>query len=208
MSTSTSMLGALNPEVATRLEGSFQDFTEKLNGASGPEWEEMLKRFLRKERNWELCPVCNPFRETGEVAIQLPALPRPTLAELKAKWPWVRSIESDTSPTGPVTLVLGTVLREGETDSIDGTEYERRLAPKQNVILGVQHHQWLLEHQTEFPELMALPEEVYIDFSGLIVVSDNRRVPFAAQVDRRWVGDWRWFGYVFLPRGRVAVSRK
>jgi hypothetical protein len=208
--TSTFMLGALNHEVATRLEGAFQDFAEKLNSTSGPEWEEMFKRFLRKERNWELCPVCNPFRETEEVAIQIPALPRPTLAELKANWSWIRSIERDTSPTEPVSLVLGTVLCEGETDSINGTEYERRLAPKQDVLLGFQHRQWLLEHQAEFPEFMALLGKVYIDFSGLVVVHGNgdRHVPYVSQDDRRWGGGWSWLVYGFAPDGRVAASRK
>ena len=108
------------------------------------------------------------------------------------------------------TLILGTVLREGETGSINGTEYERRLAPKQNVILGFQHRQWLLEHQTEFPELMALLGKVYIDFSGLVVVlgGGDRGVPCVSLDGRRWDGFWAWLDGDFRPDGRVAVSRK
>ena len=82
----------------------------------------------------------NFFHETGELAIRIPALPRPTLAELRKKFPGIyeeNGIERDTSPTDAVTLTLGTVLREGEKQ-IDGAEYARRLAPKLDIMLGYQ----------------------------------------------------------------------
>ena len=150
------------------------------------------------------------LRTTNELVIEIPALPRPTLGELQAKYGWIKKIERDTSPTGPVTLVLGTVLPEGETNSIDGAEYERRLAPKQDVLLGFQHRQWLLEHQAEFPGLMTLLGKVYIDFPGLVVVLDDggRDVPYANRGGRRWGGDWDWLYDFFGSSGRVAVSRK
>ena len=53
------------------------------------------------------------FRETRELTIQIPALPRPTLEELREQFPWIREkdgIERDTSPTHAVTFRLGTVL--------------------------------------------------------------------------------------------------
>jgi hypothetical protein len=203
------MLGGLSPEVATRMESAFQDFAQKLDSVSGLEWEADFKHFLRKEKtSWEICPVCNPFRETGEIAIQIPALPRPTLADLKAKY-GIKKIERDTSTTESVTIVLCTVLREGE-NPINGTEYERRLQPKQDVLLGFQHRQWLLEHQAEFPDLMALLGKVYIDFPGLVVVGayGHRLVPCANQHGDRWDDRWLWLGFVFSLLGRVASSRK
>ena len=35
---------------------------------------------------------------TGELRVQIPALQRPTLTELRAKYSWVKSIERDNSP--------------------------------------------------------------------------------------------------------------
>jgi hypothetical protein len=150
------------------------------------------------------------LRETGELTINIPALPRPTLAELQAKYNWIRSIERDSSPTEPVTLVLGTVLREDETSAISGPEYERRLQSHHVVLLGFQHRQWLLEHQDEIPALRPLLGTVYIDFPGLVVVDrgGDRSIPYAYQYGERWGDDWRWLVSDFRSHGRVAVSRK
>ncbi|MBI2604348.1 MAG: hypothetical protein HYW56_02280, partial [Candidatus Harrisonbacteria bacterium] len=83
------------------------------------------------------------LRNTGELTIRVPALLRPTLNELKTKYPAVGivSIERDTSPTGEVTMNLATVLRSDEMDKeqyINGEEYERRLASRLDDLLGFQ----------------------------------------------------------------------
>ncbi len=150
------------------------------------------------------------FRDTGELTLQIPTLPRPTLAELKAKFDWIKSIERDTSPTGPVTLKLATVFRPYETKSINGAEYERRFAPKHKVLLGYQQREWLIEHQKEFPELMALLGKIYIDFPGLVMVREdgNRDIPYACQGDERWDPYWGWVDRGFNRFGRVAIYGK
>jgi len=150
------------------------------------------------------------LRDNGELTINIPALPRPTLSELQAQFPWIRSIERDTSPETPVTLTLVTVLKPGEKP-IDGKEYERRLAPQQDVLLGFQHRQWFLAHQDEYPALKALLGKVYyIDFPGIAVrdVGGFRVVPYCFQGGKRWDGDWSWLDAGFLGFGRVAVARK
>ena len=203
------MLGVVNEETLRRLSGPFQDFGEKLNSANGLEWEEAFKKFLRKELSWA-CPVCNPFRETGEVSILIPALPRPTLAELQAKFPWIKSIEADTSPTEAVTLKFATVLRPEETNAINGAEYERRLTPKfDGTILGYQQAIWLVEHQNEFPELKPFLGKIYIDFTALIVVGADggRFYPCLLQDDERWDLDWYWLDDDFASHGRVAAGK-
>ncbi|MBI4086185.1 MAG: hypothetical protein HY433_03030 [Candidatus Liptonbacteria bacterium] len=89
-------------------------------------------------RNGFRVQVGDFFRETGELTIQIPALARPTLAELREKYSWIREengIERDTSPTEAVTLKLGTVLRPDE-ERINGAEYERRLAPRLDLTLS------------------------------------------------------------------------
>lgn len=151
----------------------------------------------------------NFLRNTGEFTITLPALPRPSLNELRKQYPGITSIERDTSPETPVTLNLATVLKRGER-SIGGTEYERRLGPKQNVLLGFQHWQWLLAHQDEFPALKALLGKVYIDFPGIVVRDGegDRVVPYCGQDDTRWRGSWDWLGSSFRDRGRVAAVRE
>ena len=152
------------------------------------------------------------LRIIEEVAIEIPALPRPTLAELRAKFSWIKAeggIDRDTSPTEAVTLRLATVLRLDEP-SIGGEEYERRIAPTLDVMLGYQHRQWLIEHQMEYPALMALLGKVYIDFPGLIVVREdgNRFCPYLTQDGKRFDEDWDWMSYVLNRNGRIALSGK
>ncbi len=152
------------------------------------------------------------FRETGELTIQIPALARPTLEQLQEKYSWIREengIERDTSPIEAVTLKLGTVLHPDE-EKINGTEYEKRIAPKLSICLGYQQVLWLVEHQEEFPEFMALLGKAYIDFPGLVVVSahGDRRFPCLNRDGERWDLGWRWVDDDLNQDGRVAVSSK
>jgi hypothetical protein len=149
------------------------------------------------------------FRETGELTLQIPAQARPTLEQLKSKWSWIESIERDTSPIEAVTLKLGTILL-GNEKSVNGQKYEERIAPKLDIILGFQQAVWLVEHQDEFPEFMALLGKVYIDFTGLIVVYSNgdRDYPYLIQHGKRWCLGWRWVGGGFRSSGRIAFSSK
>lgn len=148
------------------------------------------------------------LRKTGELSISIPALSRPTLKQLKKKWPWIKKIAQDTSPTCPVTLELATVLLVDENDSIDGSEYERRLTPNPSRLLGYQQCEWLIEHRDEYPAFATLLGKVYIEFPGLVVVDDdgNRRGPHCLQVGRRWGASWSWFIAAFNQSGRVAIS--
>lgn len=149
------------------------------------------------------------FRETGELSIQLPALKQPTLKELQAKYGWIDRIERDTSTEAPVTLSLATVLAMGSTSSIGGAEYEKRIALKHDSLLGFQHQQWLLEHQTEFPEFMALLGKVYIDFPGIVVVLRDgpRNVPYCSRNGSRWDVSWYWLRNLFNSNGRIAFGK-
>ena len=161
-------------------------------------------RLIRGDRN------C--FRLTSDdVMIQLPALKRPTLAGLQQDWGYIDRIERDDSTEEPVTLRLATVLKSDES-SIEGAVYERRLMRLRTDgrLLGFQHRQWLLEHQTELPELMALLGKVYVDFPGIVVVDDDgsRNVPYAGQDGKRWATFWFWLNFDFVQSGRVAVSSK
>ncbi len=153
-----------------------------------------------------------PFQFTDkELTIQIPALPRPTLAELQAKFPGlgIKSIERDTSPVEAVTLKLATVLRTNE-ESVGGANYERRIAPKLDIILGFQQAMWLVGHQDEFPAFMALLGKIYIDFSGLVVVTDDddRHFPYLSQDGTHWRMGWYWIRLGFSRLGRIAVSSK
>jgi hypothetical protein len=148
------------------------------------------------------------LRNTGELTIRIPALKRPTLAQLQAKWPWIKKIERDTSPEGSVTLNLATILRDAAEGSVNGPEYERRIASSLSRLLGYQHLEWLVAHQDEYPAFMALLGKVYIDFSGLVVVSGRglRSVPYGNRIGGRWGADWGWLSGGFGRGWRVAVS--
>jgi hypothetical protein len=149
------------------------------------------------------------FRETGEISIQLPALKRPTLKELQANNDWIKSIERDTSTEEAVTLTFATVLVPDDGSSIDGKEYEKRIALKHNALLGFQHMMWLIEHQDEFPELKPFLGKVYIDFPGIVVVhrDGDRRVPCCAQDGSRWGARWHWLSVRFSVNGRIAFGK-
>ncbi len=163
-------------------------------------------------RNGFRVQVGDFFRETGEVTIQIPALPRPTLAELRKKFSWIREeggIERDTSPTEAVTFKLGTVLRPDE-ERINGPEYEQRRAPLAGRLFGYQQLAWLVEYQDEHPALKALLGRIYIDGPGLVVVDADggRDFPDLVGRGRRWDLRWRWSGRGLLRHGRLAVSGK
>ena len=155
------------------------------------------------------------FQFTDErCVIQVPALPRPTLEELKARYSWIERIERDDSPVCPVTLRLATVLKSGE-DSINGATYERRLVPRHSMLLGLQHRDWLVANQNNLPEptrtaLKALLGKIYLDFPGLIVVREggSRDFPCASGLGGRWGGHWGWSGHGLARGGRVAVVGK
>ena len=143
-----------------------------------------------------------------EAIVRIPALPRPTLKALQAKFYWVGSIERDTSPKTAVTLWLGTILLPDE-DWVNGKEYERRLVSVSGH-LGYQQAEWLVAHQDALPGLMALLGKVYIDFPGLVVVDaySDRRFPYLLGDGGRWDLDWRRVEYDFSRFGRFALSGK
>ncbi len=153
-----------------------------------------------------------PFVMTGELTIEIPALPRPTLAELQVVFftSRIKSIERDTSPIEPITLKLGTVFRPDE-ERIDGKEYERRLASNLDILLGYQHAIWLVEHQSEFPDFMAiLDKKSSIGFPGLVAVDarDGRGFPCLGLNYKSWYLYRDQFEFYFKRNNRVAVSGK
>lgn len=153
------------------------------------------------------------FRETGELVIEIPALPRPTLAELRMKYGWIHKengIARDISPTGAVTLKLGTVLLPRES-SIGGSQYTWRcLEPEFPIALGYQQAVWAVENQDRFPALMALLGKVYIDLRGIEVVDADggRGFPCLGRDGERWFVHWDWTGRDLDSNGRLAVSGK
>ena len=160
-------------------------------------------------RNGFRVQVDDLFLDTGELSIPIPALPRLTIEEIQKKFSWVKSIERDTSPTEAVTLNFATILRP-EENQVNGTEYERRITPKLDILLGLQQALWLVDHQDEFPAFMALLGKIYIDFSGLVVVrGDGNRGRFSLrQGGERWSVNWDWLGNDFDRHGRLALSGK
>jgi len=95
------------------------------------------------------------FQETGEIKIEVPALSRPKDEDLRKMYPYMRRHVRDTSPEIPLILTLGTVLRPGEK-GINGAEYESRLQPISNILLGHQHWIWINENRNRIPKLVVL----------------------------------------------------
>lgn len=151
----------------------------------------------------------------GKVHVAIPALPQMTREEIQKVFPWKireeKGIERDCAPTSAVTMILDTVMTDEDTgDYIAGSVYEQRLAAKLDIVLGLQQAIWLVEHQDEFPDLMALVGRIYIDCPGLVVVcgSGGRCIPYLGKQDGRFVLDWHWVDDSFDRYGRIAVSGK
>lgn len=160
-------------------------------------------------RNGYRVQIGDFFRTMENLAIQIPALPRPTLGELRAKYSFIKSIERDTSPTEAVTLSLGTVLRPDE-ERIDGAEYERRIVPKLADLFGYQQLEWLVAHQDKYPAFKALLGQIYIDGPGIVVVGagGHRLFPYLYENGKRWYLHWYWIEDDLDRYGRLASSGK
>jgi hypothetical protein len=145
------------------------------------------------------------LRLTGEVSIRIPALPRPTLYELQEHCSWIKAIEEDISPEESVIFALATVLRKNEV-RIGGELLMLRLASRPKSLLGYQHFRWLLDHETEYPALMALLGKVYIDFLGIIVLDARGIRHFACCRMGGWhrLSCWCRYDCGFNENGRLA----
>ncbi|MDE2079667.1 MAG: hypothetical protein KGI73_04790 [Patescibacteria group bacterium] len=177
---------------------------------AGVEYTKFVKQGYRSQ-----IQMVDLFHDTGELSIPIPALPRPTLDELRSKFPWIRKengIDRDDSATEAGILRLGSVLIPGEEESLDGERYERRLiVPRTKGLLdGYQQGVWLVKHQDEFPAFMALCGKVYIDLPGLIVVDEDGdwRVFSLRRGGERWRLRWRDLSLDVDSSARTAFSGK
>ena len=130
-------------------------------------------------------------REPNALSINMPGLQRPSLKTLRRRYRWIMSIERDTSPESSVTLKLTKVVLPNEGE-ISGKDFTRRIAPRLRNLLGYQHCRWLLDHQKEYGEFMALLRKVVIRFPGLVVIDNegNRRLPEYEWGRTRWNEVW------------------
>lgn len=193
------LLKLLSLEVQAKKAGFSAEEISKLAGN-----EELLRSFhdvllgnaeIRMPKFW---------RTLEDLHIRIPALKRPTLCDLRKRFDWIKKIESDASPTYALTLQIGTVLRSDE-DSVVGMEYERRCGLREGW-LGYQQAVWLVDHQDEFPILMAILGKVYVDFPGLVVVraDGDHKFPCLKRNGGRWYLYWDWAGGGLGRDGRVA----
>lgn len=173
----------------------------KLKNAVGEDWLSLLLSdelaITRKERK---------FREVESLEIRIPAIPKMTAKQILEKYPFLRSVLKDDSPESEVVLTLTTVLEKDE-DRISGNDYKVRLKSVRGQ-LGLSQVVWLVEHQDEFPEFMALPPKICIDFPGTIAVDvqDLQDIPYLYQNNGRWLPRWYWLGRNLDSDCRIAVS--
>lgn len=140
------------------------------------------------------------FRETGEVAIKMPALSRLTVTKK------IQSIH-DISPIEPIIFRLGASSLPPYV-TISGNEYERRMAASASSP-GYQHALWLVEHQLELPDFMGLLGKICIRFPGsraMFTDVPGVQYPIVYEGCNRWVIDWSHSGCDFSARHRFAIS--
>ncbi|MBI3589536.1 MAG: hypothetical protein HY093_03975 [Candidatus Liptonbacteria bacterium] len=192
------------------LDGQFLEIKRQIRQPGGYPFDPLqLRNGLQALIEGRFGEPSDFFLNTNEPSIPIPALPRLSLAEIQTKFPWVKSIERDTSPTEAGTLNLATILRPDE-NQVAGAEYERRIAPNFNSLYGLQQGLWLVDHQDEHPAFKALLGKIYINLSGLVVVSGGglRGVFYLGRGGKRWGVSWHWLSLGFLRHGRLARSGK
>ena len=149
------------------------------------------------------------LRNTGELTICIPARKRPTLQQLQAKWPWIKKIERDTSPEGPVVFNLAMVLRDAAEGSINGPEYGGvllRACPSCSVIsssLGSSSTRTSTPSSWTYSGRSTSTSRVW---SVVIELGDRRSVPYGGRSGKRWGAGWGWLRGHFRQIGRLAVS--
>ncbi len=159
---------------------------------------------------WRTPPMVRFLAKTDwDFSISVPAQPRPTLAELQGKWPWIHGIGYDVSPVAPVRFRLATVLRNGES-VIGGPEYRRRLGfAESGKLLGYQQLFWLFENQEKFPVLLSFFGDISVDAAGLVVIGEDgeENAPYFHKRSGRWYIGWgQVFKVRFDRRCRVAID--
>lgn len=167
------------------------------------------------------------IRDTGEITLEIPALPRPTLEELKVidrpeityfpkHPPVINMIASDTSPVEAVTFKLGSALAPGE-EFIDDEDVDFRIGPNRDKLLGFQHAIWLVQHQDELPGLMALASKpINFKFPGIMTRKKENGIRSYPFLRRRWRGKqirwtvcWGWHEYILsCPGNLIAIGIK
>jgi hypothetical protein len=132
----------------------------------------------------------NGLETIEEAILQLPALKRPTLDEIRADGRRIDEIERDNSTEEPTTITVVTVFYKpgGFVTNMSVRTEER---------LGYQHRRWLWEHRNEYPEFIARLKKLGVTgicFSGIILkLYDGfrwtRRIP---AIYHQMYGDHAW----------------
>ncbi len=170
------------------------------------------------------------FCETKEFSIAIPALPRPTLKELKlgknefdGPYP-IGAIKKDTSPEHPVILNLISLFEADRAETMDPNTWRRRLAPHIKVALGYQHAAWLIENRNKIPAFTSLRKKgnVYvIEFPALTTWTQwtkrggsvkrrfrLERQYFICDTGESWELSSDFCEYDHFPNGRIAIAGK
>jgi hypothetical protein len=135
------------------------------------------------------------FYQTNELKLKIPALPRPTLEEVRAKFPMITAIEIDTSPERAVSMALSTVTISRH-NGISGKQYRRVIMMNGGFTLGYQHCRWLHQNQSSFTALSALRGKFAIHFPGIKMVDARGERHFPSLIANKTV--WEEFPTVLM----------
>ena len=209
------MLGGKVETLPESLRGPLEDFSRKVNGADGAEWEEMFKKFLRKEPCWVSAPKPEP-----------------------APLPMSIVVDSDLDPNIPSGLYLtgkrtehrkmGKVILEKRPDGklyANGKEVVRYLPPKQQNGKTIGGHKLRKELKDKqvlnaciLDALFANPQLIpdgwkngYTYFWGTIFSSEDGSlcdgslcVKCLCWSDGGWYWDYLWLDRGWLGSGPAA----
>jgi hypothetical protein len=211
------MLGGTVTTLPESLRGPFEDFSQKINGADGTEWEGAFKKFLRKEPCW-----VNGDQLRSVALTEPKSEPKPLLMSI--------TVDADLDPNVPSDLFLtgegaehrkmGKITLEKRDDGklyANGIEVVRYVSPNQQGGKTIQGHKLrkelkdkqvlnacIMDALRANPQL--IPEEWKIGctyFWGTIFrgADDSLSVEYLC-----WGGvQWFW-GYVWLGSGWGGLS--
>jgi hypothetical protein len=149
------------------------------------------------------------FEVSGAFSVSIPALPRPTLAEIQRRFCWIQEILVDVSPTSEVSFGLARPLYSGEA-FLRRESYEERLGfLPAGTALGFQHACWLVEYQDDHLWFRNFPDRVLVDFPGFTAGHTNNGCvsPFLSRAGECWTMGFRWTGADLNQRWRTALVR-
>ncbi len=129
----------------------------------------------------------NLMQDLSGLTVTIPALPKPSIEEVRGRWSWIDHIAIDASTTSEVTVDFSQTVvvdKIGEQYDLSGLKLVGNL--------GYQHGLWIMQHSEYWPRLLKFFANVSLvlkgqvlrnpdGFSSPVLIIDNGVLDFRTQ---------------------------